>query len=76
MKTKTDSRVNVFNTKSGHYAEELAVAYLAWHAATNQNVLPKNPRKWIRDWLDKNCPDLSDRAKDRISKLCDWKRKP
>lgn len=66
-----------FDPESETYPSELDMAMQAWRAATTAADSDLRPKEQIKAWLDKTYPDLkelSDEARDRIAKVCNWDR--
>ena len=56
--------------------EELDIALIAWRAACNGVKQGEKPGAFIRDWLAKNYPALSDEARKRIAIVANWDKTP
>jgi hypothetical protein len=65
-----------------HYAddprwpEELGIALTAWRAACNAERQGKRPGAFIREWLARTYPEMSDEAKKRIATVANWDKAP
>jgi len=56
--------------------EELDIALIAWRAACKNVKQGEKPRVFIRGWLAKNYPALSDEARKRIATVANWDKTP
>lgn len=63
--------MNMCDINNAFYAKELAIAVQAWIELYDKNPPKKPPvgghKKYIKDWLKKNFPDLGTNAQGRIS---------
>ncbi len=57
------------------YPRELDIAFFAWRAASRAPKSGTSPKTQIKQWLDTHYTDLSDKAKERISTVCNWNPK-
>jgi hypothetical protein len=59
------------------WPEELGIALTAWRAACNNAEKEgKRPGAYIREWLAKHYPKLSDEAVKRIATVANWDKSP
>lgn len=64
-----------FDEDSEFYPQELDIANLAWRAVTKNLGEAGAPKERLRRWLDTHYPNLSEEAKDRIAKVCNWNKR-
>ena len=75
--TKIEDRQNaelfrrIFNENDPRYSRELVVAIKAWDAVTTGGK--GSPRKALDKWINANHDYLTDKAKDRIATMINWK---
>ncbi len=63
-----------FDKNKETYAEELAIAFEA-HAAVSQAWhKSRSVKQQLMAWLKQNHPKLSQEAKERIAKICNWQK--
>lgn len=59
------------------WPDELSIAVTAWNAARNNAEREnKRPGAYIREWLAKNCPELTREARKRIATVANWDKSP
>lgn len=68
-------RARDFEPDASDYARELHIAYLAWSVVASDSNSTGLPKVRLKEWLDKNYPDLSKEAKERIATVCNWDKK-
>jgi hypothetical protein len=64
-----------FDPDSETYPRELDIAFTAWRAASRAPKAGTSPKTQIKQWLDTHNTDPSDKAKERISTVCNWNPK-
>ncbi len=74
--SKTIMQFNESELASDQIPEELDIALIAWRAACTGIKQGEKPGVFIRDWLAKNYPALSDEARKRIAIVANWDKTP
>jgi hypothetical protein len=64
-----------FDPHSDTYPPELDTALIAWRAVSRSPKDGQSPGKQLREWLDKNNPELTPEARDRIVTVCNWRKR-